>query len=401
MTTASDPGEVLRHPHSQQVGFSELLFDVVFVFAFTQLAQRLAMDLSWLGLYRALVLLLAMWWLWYRIVWTTNRYEPERPAIRWMVLGTLLATLLMSACLPHAFSSHNLGLVFGLIYVTAHTLRHAWLVLLRANRHAQLVSLRVLFWSTLSAPLWIAGSFSPAGLRLAFWTAAVGLDYLGSVLDFPTPRLGRAGLRGQKIAGEHLVERYRQLLIIAFGEAILVSGLQFAPYAFQRTRTIALLLSFTVTVLVWRIYLFRAGAMLPEAIAATNAPAYIGELGNYAHVTMAAGIILIAVGDKTLIADPLASPDEQTTLVIIGGAALFLVGRATLDYATFSRISWTRPVAVLVLAVTTPVTLHVSPIYVSAVTAAVLTGLAVFNWAIWRRNPREPLPPSVPSRAHS
>jgi low temperature requirement protein LtrA len=381
------------------VGFSELLFDVVFVFAFTQLAQRLARDLSWLGFYRALVLLLAMWWIWYRISWTTNRYEPDRPAIRWMVLATMLATLLMSATLPHAFTNHSLGLAFGLIYVAAHTLRHLWLVALRGNRHAQRVSLRVLFWSTLSAPLWIAGGLSSAAARLAFWTAAVALDYLGSILDFPTPRLGRAGLRSQKIAGEHMVERYRQLLIIAFGEAILISGIQYAPYAFQRERTAAVILSFTITVLVWRIYLFRAGALLPEAMAATNAPAYIGELGNYAHLTMAAGIILSAVGDKTLIADPLRHPDRATTFVILGGAALFLIGRAALDYATFSRISWSRPVAVVLLAATVPVTLHLSPIYVSAVTATVLIGLAVANWVAWRRNPREPLPPTMPARS--
>jgi low temperature requirement protein LtrA len=144
MATASEPTGTLRGPLSQQVGFIELLFDVVFVFAFTQLAQRLANDLSWYGLYRALVLLLAVWWVWYRMVWTTNRYDPDRPAIQLMVLTTMLASLLMSAALPAAFRRHDLGMVFGWIYVAVQTLRHAGLVLLGGSRHAQLVSVRVL-----------------------------------------------------------------------------------------------------------------------------------------------------------------------------------------------------------------------------------------------------------------
>jgi low temperature requirement protein LtrA len=399
MATASEPTGVLRSPgQSQRVGFTELLFDVVFVFAFTQLAERLDNDLSWFGLYKGLVLLLAVWWIWYRMVWTTNRYDPDRPAIQLMVVVSMLASLFMSAALPHAFGRHDLGLVFGWIYVAAQTLRHIWLILLGGNRPAQLVSLRVLFWATLSAPLWIAGIYAPTvTARLTLWTAAVVLDYTGGILDFPTPRLGRAGLRGQKIAGEHIIERYRQVLVIAFGETILISGIQFTPYAFQRDHTAALLLSFTITVLLARIYIFRAGALLPQAIAATNAPAYIGELGSYAHMTMAAGVILLAVGDKTLIADPLGHPDTATTLVITGGAALFLVGRAALDYATFSRMSRTRPAAVAVLAATAPAAMHLPPMGVSAVTATVLLGLAITNWIAWRRNPRTPLPPPAPS----
>ena len=347
MTGREELAGLLRDPlQSQRVGFIELIFDVVFVFAFTQLSQDLYRELRWSGLYRVLVLLLAMWWIWYRLAWTTNRYNPNRPAIRLMVVVTMLATLVMSTALQHPFTRRGLGAVFASTYVAVEVGRHLWLVLLGGERRAQLVSVRVLFWAILSAPLWIAGIFGSANFGLAMWAVAVAIDYAGGALDFPTPRLGRAGLRGQKVAGAHLVERYQQVLIIAFGETILSSGIEFSPYAFERERTAALIVSFIITLLLVRIYIFRAGALLPEAIAATNAPAYVGELASYAHLTMAAGIILSAVGDKTLIADPLRHPDRATTFVILGGAALFLIGRAALDYATFSRISWSRPAAV-------------------------------------------------------
>lgn len=398
MATANEPAQVLRDPlQSQRVDFIELIFDVVFVFAFTELSQRLYGDPSWYGLYRALVLLLAMWWIWYRLAWTTNRYNPHRPAIRLMVLLTMLATLLMSTTLPHTFINHRLGVVFGSTYVAVEVGRHLWLVLLGGNRHAQLVSVRVLFWASLSAPLWIAGVFSPTLVRVALWTVAVAIDYAGGMLDFPTPRLGRAGLRSQHVAAAHLVERYQQVLIIAFGETILSSGIEFTPYAFQPVRTAALIMSFALTILLVRIYIYRAGELLPEAMAATKAPAYIGELASYAHLTMAAGIIVSAVGDKVMIAHPLARTTLAWNLVIIGGAALFLVGRAALDYATFSRVSRTRPAGIVLFAAAVPATLHLQVIGVAAVTAAVLAGIAAGNWVSWLRNPSAPLAPRTAS----
>jgi low temperature requirement protein LtrA len=398
MTTANEPARVLRDPlQSQRVDFIELIFDVVFVFAFTELSQRLYGDVSWYGLYRAMVLLLAMWWIWYRLAWTTNRYNPHRPAIRLMIIFTMLATLLMSTALPHTFVNRRLGVVFGTTYVAVEVGRHLWLVLLGGDRHAQLVSVRVLFWATLSAPLWIAGGFSPALPRVVVWTVAVAIDYAGGMLDFPTPRLGRAGLRSQHVAGAHLVERYQQVLIIAFGETILSAGIEFTPYAFQPVRTATLVVSFTLTLLLVRIYIYRAGELLPEAIATTKAPAYIGELASYAHLTMAAGIIVNAVGDKVVIAHPLARTTLAWNLVIIGGAALFLVGRAALDYSTFSRVSRTRPVGIVLLGAAVPATLHLQVIGVAAITAAVLASIAAGNWVAWLRSPRAPLAPQAPA----
>jgi low temperature requirement protein LtrA len=398
MARANEPSGVLRDPlQSQRVDFVELIFDVVFVFAFTQLSQHLYHNLSWPGLYRVMVLLLAMWWVWYRLAWTTNRYNPHQPAIRLMIIVTMLATLIMSSALSHPFSSRTLGAVFALTYVAVEVGRHLWLVLLGGNRHAQLVSVRVLFWATLSAPLWIVGIFGSTNFGLWVWTVAVAVDYLGGALDFPTPRLGRAGLRSQHVAGAHLVERYQQVIIIAFGETILSSGIEFSPYAFQRVRTAALIVSFIVTLLLVRIYIFRAGALLPEAIATTKAPAYIGELASYAHLTMAAGVIIDAVADTLVIAHPLEHDGPAWTLALTGGSALFLLGRAALDYATFSRVSRTRPVGIILLAAAVPAATHLAAIGVSAVTAAILASVATGNWISWLRNPRTPLPPRTPA----
>ncbi|SCF25906.1 Low temperature requirement protein LtrA [Micromonospora viridifaciens] len=376
----------------QRAGFVELLFDVVLVFALTRLSDRLVEHLSWHGFYSAMVLTLALWWLWYRMAWTTNRYDPTRPMIQLMVIVTMLGALLMAAALPTAFEAY--AAVFAGVYVAVQVFRHLWLVLFGGDGYARGVSIRIVFWSCISAVPWIAGIFAAGELRLACWTVAVLIDYAAGVLDFPTPWLGRAGLRGQPIAEEHLTERYRQVLIIAFGETILTSGVQISPYGFQRDRTSALLVAFVITVLLWQIYYYRAGELLPSAIASSRRPAYVGELASYAHLLMVIGVAVSSVGDRLIITQPFDESTLSRIMVILGGPALFLVGRAMLDYAAFSRVSWSRPAGLVLLAVLIPVVHGLPRLLVALVAAVVLAGVATSNAISWRLFPRETAPPS-------
>ena len=183
------------------------------------------------------------------------------------------------------------------------------------------------------------------------------------------------------------------MLIIAFGETILISGIQLSPYGFQWARTAALIVGFVITVLLWQIYFYRAGELLPEAIASSRAPAHVGELASYSHLIMIAGTGLSAVGDKLTITSPFGSTNPAWVLVILGGPALFLVGRAMLDYAAFSRVSWSRPIGLLFLAALAPLALRLPPIMVTVVAALVLAGIAVSNVLAWRFFPRVPTPP--------
>jgi len=144
------------------------------------------------------------------------------------------------------------------------------------------------------------------------------------------------------------------------------------------------------------LYLPR-GALLPEAIAATNAPAYAGELASYAHWSWRPASSSAPWGDKIVIAHPLAHDGFAWIFVITGGPALFLVGRAGLDYAAFSRVSRTRLVGIVLLAVAVPVARHLQSIGVAAVTVAVLGAIATSNYVAVRRNPRTPLPPRAPA----
>ncbi|WP_433287302.1 low temperature requirement protein A [Micromonospora sp. CA-244673] len=376
----------------RRAGFVELLFDVVLVFAFNRLTDRLYGQLDWQGFYSALVLTMALWWLWYRMAWTTNRYDPTRPMVQVMVVVTMFGALLLAAALPAAFRDR--AVVFATVYVAVEVLRHLWLVLFGGDGYQRLVSVRIVFWACLSAVPWLAGIFTDRPTRLVLWSLAVLIDYAGGLLDFPTPRLGRAGLRGQPIAEEHLTDRYRQVLIIAFGENILTSGIQFSPYGFERERTAALVVSFVLTVLLWQIYYYRAGELLPLAIARSRSPAYVGDLASYAHLIMVIGVAVTGVGDKLIISHPAGGTQLSWVVVIFGGPALFLVGRAMLDYAAFSRISWSRPIGIAVLAVLAPATVVLPPLLVATVATLAVAGVAASNAISWRMFPRETAPPS-------
>ena len=396
----SDPAALLRdHRARQQVGYVELFLDVVYVFVLTRLTAVLADDLSWRGAYELLLLFLAMWWIWYRIAWTTNRYNSGRPAIQLMIIYTMLGSLLLAIAVARAFT--DWGLIFASIYVAVQVGRYTWLLLLGGGRAERKLSACVLFWAALSAGPWLIGGFHHGWARVAWWSLALFLDYLGGALDFATPILGRAGRRWHKIAEGHLTDRYRQFLIISLGEMALVIGREYRPYGFQEFHTIGVLVAFATMVLLWQIYFYRAGSVLREAIASAGAPMSLGELAWYSHLVMVAGIVLGTVGNRLVVVDPLQHTGLAHVLVIFGGPAVFLLGRGILDYATFSHISWTRPLGVVTLAALIPAALRVPITVTAALAAVVLAGVAIGNFLARRYFPREPSPPrlgSVPSK---
>lgn len=173
----------------------------------------------------------------------------------------------------------------------------------------------------------------------------------------------------------------------------MASGIQFSPYGFERDRTVALLVSFVITVLLWQLYYYRAGVLLRAAIASASAPARISELAAYAHLIMVIGISLSAVGDTLIITHPLGHTKWTWIAVIFGGPALFLVGRSMLDYAVFSRVPWSRPIGVLLLAALAPAALRLPPVVVAMVAAVVLAAIALSNVVTWRLVPRAIAPP--------
>jgi low temperature requirement protein LtrA len=179
---------------------------------------------------------------------------------------------------------------------------------------------------------------------------------------------------------------------------ILVTGLAFSGSGLGADRSAALVVSFATTVLLWRIYIYRAGELLGTAIAAARDPLRVGYAQAYSHLIMVAGIVVTAVGQELVITHPLGHTRLAWIAVILGGPALFLAGRAIFEYAVFARVSRDRPIGLLALAVAAPVTLLLPPLLAAIAATAVLAGIAIADAARAREQPPEPpSPPGGPA----
>jgi low temperature requirement protein LtrA len=395
--TTSGAAEVLRGPGDpQRATFLELFFDLAFVFALAQLSHELIDDLTWIGVLQTLVLLLAIWQIWFSTAATTDRLDPGRPAIQLLVIATLVGTLVVAAALPDAFG--EAGLIFAGVYVGIQVGRSLFLVVALRGLELQRTTWRILFWFGVSAVPWIWGALVDGSARRALWTLAVAVEFTAGILRFPTPGLGRAPTSELPNVAEHLAERYRQFYIVALGELILATGPPLSGSGFTPYRTAAFAVSIATTVLLWRIYIYRAGELLSAAIAASPQPGRHARSAANTHMVMVAGIVVTAVGAERLTAHPLGHTQPAWIAVIFGGPALFLAGRAIFEYEVFGRVSRNRPIGLLVLAALAPAMLLAPPLLVALVPTGVLAGIAVSDAARARGHPAEPpSPPGGPS----
>jgi low temperature requirement protein LtrA len=391
---ASGAAALLRRPEQPRVAFLELFFDLVFVLALARLSQALLEHLSWSGAFQTLVLLLALWAVWAATTRVTDRLDPHRPLIQLLVLATMFGTLMMAAATPEAFRQR--GLFFAGAYSATQIGRTAVCALLLRGDQVWRAFARPLFWYCVAAAPWIAGAVVHDTARGVLWALAVAVEYVALVFGFPTPRLGRAqaGAAEFAVSSEHLAERYRQLFIIALGQLILAIGLTFSRSSFGSDQIAAVVVTFATAALLWRIYIHRAGVLLAEAIATARDPIRVIIAAVYAHLDLVAGTVAIAVGDELVILHPFGNTQPAWIALILGGPALYLLGRGTFEFAVFNRVSRSRVTGIVLLAAISPAMIFLPPLVVAIVPVLVLAAIAIFDVRHARARPAEP--PSPP-----
>lgn len=376
--------ELLRgRESSMRPTFLELFLDLVYVFALTRVSQRLVQDFvhpddtSFTQALRALVLLLTLWLLWTMTTLMTSRFDPERPAIQVIVVGTMFASMVMAVAVPRAFEQH--GMAFALAYVVAQFGRPFFLGLTLRGDPRQRISVRLVFWVLCTAPLWIVGAVTSGGTRLLLWSLALAGDYLGHALRWPTPKLGRSASAEWGLAGEHVAERYQQFFLIALGESILITGFTFSGGRFTPATVMAFAVAFLTTVLLWRIYFFHAGFALAEAFSSARDQARFTWSATYTHLSIVAGVVTTAVGYELVIAHPYGETPPSWIGVIIGGPLLFLAGRVRFGYEVFGRILWSRLIGIALLALAATPMVLLPPLAVAGTATAILLGIAIHD----------------------
>lgn len=372
---------------SHKVNFIELFFDLVFVFAVTQISHALLHHLSWAGLLQALVLLLAIWWVWVFTTWISNWLDPEQTPVRLMLLVLMLAGLLLSASIPHAFDT--LGLAFAGAYVAMQLLRTLF-ALWAVYRHDAALTLnfwRMLVWLTVAGGLWLAGGLSDDYVRrLLLWSAALLVEYTSPSLGFWVPALGRSSTRDWNIEGEHLAERCGLFVIIALGESILLTGQNFSEGEWNASTVAAMLVAFLTSVTMWWLY-FNVGAEHgSQRLERSTNPGRLARLAyTYLHLPIVAGIVIAAVADEVVLERPSGLEDETAALLVLGGSATYLLGIMLFKWATAGRLPLSHAIAIAAVLALGLLMSALTTLGLAAASAAVLVALAGWeHYDTWR-----------------
>jgi low temperature requirement protein LtrA len=307
----------------------ELFFDLVFVYAVTQLSHTLLHGLNLISALQVLLLFLAVWWVWVFTSWVTNWLDPERPLVRLLLLMLMLAGLLLSIALPDAFAGR--GLLFAGAYVfmqVGRTLFMLWALGDAAPANTRNFQ-RITVWLVSSGVLWLAGGWLDGQWRAWCWIAALTLEYIGPALAFQVPGLGRSSTADWDIDGGHLAERCSQFVIIALGESVLVTGSSFADTLSQPQALLAFVSAFVGSVAMWWIYFDLGAERGSAAIRHAPDPGRTARIAyTYLHLLIVAGIIVSAVADELTLHDPSKHVDTIGSAVLIGGPAFYLLGNA-------------------------------------------------------------------------
>lgn len=361
----------------------ELLFDLVYVFAVSQLSVNLIEHLDGRGIAQTVVLTLAAMYAWFMTVWTSNWLDVERRPVQLMLLGLMFASLLMSTSIVGSFGDSpwpwidDRAALFVVGYLAIQLGRTLFaLAAFRGHRlHAHFFN--ALVWELGAAMIWVAGLAVDGDARLAIWALAVAVTYGGVIAGHPLPGLRSPFGSDSQIYAEHLLERFRLFFLIALGETVLTVGNAFAGVPVVLETLLALTAAFVGTVSLWWCYFHRAERLGADAAMEAGDASRIVAVGNYALIAMVLGIVAIAVGDELALADPSVNFGDRTTatVLVFGGPALFLFAQLGSLWQATGAIQRSRALgcaALLLLAIASaPFNIIVAVACASAVLLAV------------------------------
>ncbi|WP_426320887.1 low temperature requirement protein A [Pseudoduganella sp. R-43] len=373
---------------SGKVGMVELFFDLVFVFAVTQLSHTLLKKLDAQGALQVGLLFMATWWVWIYTVWATNWFDPEKKSVRAALFALLVAGLLMSVSIPRAFT--DMGWLFGASILVQQVGRT--LAMLAASRGEDAALrcnfVRIALWLGASGALWLAGGLAEPASRMAWWLGALAVDMLGPVMFYFVPGLGRSTLADWNVDGSHMAERCALFVIIALGESLLVTGATFADLAFDPLTVLAFLLAVVGSILMWWLYFDHGLEQGHHRIVHSQTPGrHARNNYTYLHIPIVAGIIVGAVGDELVLSHP-QHGSPAALAAIIGGPLLFLCGTAVFKWLAHTRawppLSHLLGIALLLVLGVLSIVLHLSPLLATGACVAVLLLVAVWESCVLR-----------------
>jgi low temperature requirement protein LtrA len=355
----------------------ELFFDLVFVFALTQVTTLLSDDPTWRGLGRGLLALAVLWWAWSGYTWLTNTVDPDEDAVWGAMLVAMAAMFVAALVVPGAFGRH--ALLFGLAFLVVQVM-HVALYGLAARGDPDLLTavLRLARTGLVSAALIVAAGFFHESLRPLLWLAALAVGYLGGLVG---------GTTGWRVAPAHFVERHGLIVIIALGESLVAIGLGARGTGLGAAVIVAAVLGLAVATFFWLAYFDFFAIRVQQLLVDRSGAARIAlarDAYTYLHLPLIAGIVLSAFGMKTTVAHVGRELDTVSALALCGGSALYLFAYVALRVRLSRTFGRGRLVAAFVFTSLFVVALVVPAIVALALVAAAWIALHAYEIIWWR-----------------
>jgi low temperature requirement protein LtrA len=349
----------------------ELFFDLIFVFAITQVTGLVSDRPTWTGLAQGLLVLAILWWGWTAYAWLTNTIDPEEGAVRLALFAAMGAMLVASLAVPGAFADDALLFAFAYAFV----------------RVAHIVLYVIAAWGDRDLLAAIAKLASGAAVGITLLFVAAALDGLAQVLvwavalAFDLAGAWIGGARGWRLSPGHFAERHALVIIIALGESIVAVGLGASGDLSAGVLTAALL-GLAVAAALWWAY-FDVVALVAERrlreLTGSAQLAMARDSYSYLHLPMVAGIILFAVGVKKTLVDVGHELEVVPATALCGGVALYLVAHILFRLRNVGSVNRQRLAVAIVLVAFVPAALEIPALATLAVVAALCAGLIAYE----------------------
>ncbi|HEY1354727.1 MAG TPA: low temperature requirement protein A [Solirubrobacterales bacterium] len=362
----------LREDEEERVTPLELFFDLVFVLAITQCTALMSHDPSWSGLAQGLLVLGMLWWAWVGYAWLTSVIDPEEGAVRLIMFGAMAALLIVAVCVPKAFGA--LALTFAIVYGLVRVAQIWLFILASPDDDALRHSVLGLAVSTAIAVSLLASASLFDGLAQgSIWALALFLDLFGPYLIPP---------EGWRLHPEHFAERHGLIVIIALGESIVAIGVGAAGNLSFGIGAAAVL-GVALTAAMWWIY-FDVVALISGKRLAAAEPGYVQntmarDSYSYLHLPMVAGIVLVALGLKTIIGHFDDHLDTVPAAALLGGLAIYLLGLAAFRWRQVHTLNRRRLMLAIVLLILIPVATEIPAIAALAIADVLIWALIVIE----------------------
>ena len=356
----------------------ELFFDLVFVFALTQVTALMSEHPTWEGLGQGLLVLAALWWAWGAYAWLTNYIAAEEGKERLLMFAVMGAFLVAALATPQAFEDD--AVIFGVAYAAARWL-HIF-IFAEANDDVDAAqAIARLARTAIPGPtLLIVAGFADGTLQAVLWIVALAIDYSGPYVF---------GVRGFRVSPGHFSERFSLIVIIALGESIVAIGAGLSG-ALDGGVIVAALLGLVLACALWWAY-FDVIAIVAErrfrAMTGDELVKLARDAYSYIHMPMVAGIVLVALGIKKTtghVDEPLKT---VAVVALFGGVALYHGAHVGFRLRTFGTVNVQRLLTALVALALIPVGREVDALVALAL-AALLASAVIAYEAIRYRDSR-------------